>query len=110
MTATKGSIETLTRLKELGYRIAIITNGLKEEQEDKVEAIGVRGLVDRVITSEAVGCCKPNRRIFEYVLKELGVAPSRGLYMVADSAKEDMMGALSVGLIAALYSPTRVGV
>jgi putative hydrolase of the HAD superfamily len=50
--ATPGSIEALSRLREHGYRIAIITNGQIEDQADKAEAIGILNLIERIITSE----------------------------------------------------------
>jgi len=72
--ATTGSIETLIRLREHGYRLAIISNGQSEDQQAKAEAIGLRPLVDRIFTSEEVGCCKPDRRIFQFAIEALGAS------------------------------------
>ncbi|KAL6904274.1 HAD-like domain-containing protein [Trichoderma evansii] len=52
---TLGSIETLVRLREHGYRIAIITNGQVQDQTDKAKAIGILHLIDRIITSGETG-------------------------------------------------------
>lgn len=102
--ATPGSIETLVRLRQHGYRLAIVTNGQIEDQTAKAEAIGLRHLVDRIFTSEEVGCPKPDRRIFQRALEELGASP-HGTHMVGDSEESDIKGALGAGLNAVLYAP-----
>ncbi|POR35134.1 Uncharacterized protein TPAR_04682 [Tolypocladium paradoxum] len=102
--ATPGSIETLVRLREHGHRLAIVSNGQIEDQEAKAEAIGILHLVDRIFTSEEAGCCKPDRRLFQFVVERLGACPSQ-THMVGDSADSDIRGALDAGLSAILYSP-----
>jgi HAD superfamily hydrolase (TIGR01549 family) len=102
--ATPGSIETLVRLREHGYRLAIISNGQIEDQADKAEAINIRHLVDRIFTSEEAGCCKPDYRIFQFAIEALGASPTM-TYMVGDSVDSDIKGALNAGLSAILYSP-----
>lgn len=101
---TPGSIEALLRVRKHGYRICIITNGQTEDQTAKAEAIGIRHLVDRIITSEEAGYRKPDRRIFHYAMKQLG-APHQTI-MVGDSADSDIKGALDAKLAAIMYSPT----
>lgn len=102
--ATPGSVETLVRLREHGYRLAIVSDGQIETQAAKAEAIGIRHLVDRIFTSEEGGCCKPNRRIFQFAIEALGASPHM-VHMVGDSADSDIKGALDAGLSALLYSP-----
>lgn len=103
--ATPGSIETLTRLREHGYRIAIITNGQIEDQAAKAEDISILHLVDRIITSEEAGYRKPDPRIFQYAIDQLG-ASLHTTYMIGDSADSDIKGALDAQLAAIMYSPT----
>lgn len=73
--ATPGSVRTLSRLLEHSYCIAIVSNGQVEDQAAKAEAIGIRHLLDRIFTSEEVKHCKPDRRIFQIALEELGTFP-----------------------------------
>ncbi|KAM0414557.1 hypothetical protein ACHAPT_013600 [Fusarium lateritium] len=103
--ATPRSVETLIRLREHGYRIAIITNGQIEDQREKAEAIGILYLVDRLITSEEVGYRKPDSRIFQYAIRQLGASPHTTC-MVGDSIDSDIKGALDAHLAAILYCPT----
>ncbi|KAF4960035.1 hypothetical protein FSARC_10587 [Fusarium sarcochroum] len=102
--ATGGSSETLTRLREHGYKIVIITNGMIECQTNKVKAIGLEHLVDRIIASEEVGHKKPDLRIFQYAI-DLFDAPLGTTVMVGDDAKRDIHGALNAQLAPFLYAP-----
>ncbi|KAJ4862675.1 haloacid dehalogenase-like hydrolase domain-containing protein [Trichoderma breve] len=103
--ATPGSIEALARLREHGYRIAIITNGQVEDQTAKAKAIGIHHLIDRIITSEEAGYRKPDRRIFQYAIEQLGASPDTGC-LIGDSADSDIKGALDAQMVAIMYSPT----
>jgi HAD superfamily hydrolase (TIGR01549 family) len=102
--ATPGSIEMLVRLREHGYRLAIVSNGQAEDQVAKAQSIGVHHLVDRILTSEEAGCCKPDRQIFQLAISTLGADPSTAV-MVGDSVVTDVKGVLDVGIRAVLYSP-----
>ena len=52
-----------------------------------------------VISSEALRCYKPDRRLFDAVVNQLGVHPSECAY-VGDRQFEDVMGSRSVGMTA----------
>ncbi|KAF4968557.1 hypothetical protein FSARC_4072 [Fusarium sarcochroum] len=103
--ATPGSVETLARLRENGYQTAIITNGQVEDQSAKAKAIEIHHLVDRIITSEEAGYRKPDIRIFQYAMEQLGASPNT-ICMIGDSADSDIRGALDAQLTAILYSPS----
>ncbi|KAF4448570.1 had-superfamily subfamily variant 1 [Fusarium austroafricanum] len=102
--ATPGSIELLCRLREHGYRTAIITNGEIKEQTNKAKAIGIYHLVDRIITSEEVGCPKPDICIFKYAMNQMRVPPGFG-YMVGDHFEKDIRPALYANLHPIWYAP-----
>lgn len=102
--ATPGSIETLCRLREHGYKLAIITNGQVEDQKAKAECIGVAHLVDRIFTSEEAGVSKPDIAIFQWAASSMEVSPS-DMIMVGDSIESDINGALNAGISPILYCP-----
>jgi HAD superfamily hydrolase (TIGR01509 family) len=102
--ATPGSIGVLTWLKDLGYRLAIVTNGQRQDQHEKAQAIEVFEVVERIFTSEEIGAAKPDPRIFEAALEALEVE-ARGSYMVGDCPESDIQGALNVGLQPVLFDP-----
>ncbi|EHK18568.1 uncharacterized protein TRIVIDRAFT_50980, partial [Trichoderma virens Gv29-8] len=101
--ATPGSIEALARLREHGFRIAVITNGQVEDQAAKAKAIGIMHLIDRIITSEETGYRKPDCRIFQYAIEQLGASLDT-TWMIGDSADSDIKGALDAQLAAIMYS------
>ncbi|KAH7183205.1 HAD-like domain-containing protein [Fusarium flagelliforme] len=104
--ATPGSIETLVKLRDLGYRIGIITNGPTNGQIRKIKGIGAYDLVERIITSEEVGVSKPSTEIFRYAARHFGIYPEN-TYMIGDSIDCDIQGAINSGLKqAVLYSPS----
>ncbi|KAM0347593.1 hypothetical protein ACHAPU_004605 [Fusarium lateritium] len=103
--ATPGSIKTLVRLREHGYRIVIITtNGQIEDQTAKAEDIGVLHLCKRIITSGEAGCRKPDPRIFQYAMEQLG-SSFHATHMIGDSVDSDMKGGIDAQLAPILYSP-----
>ena len=50
-----------------------------------------------IVDSERVGCVKPDPRIFQSALDELGIAPADALF-VGDSLPRDMAGARALGM------------
>lgn len=99
-----GSVEALAALKTRGYRIGVLTNGETRQQEAKVRNIGAWELVERVVASSEVGCGKPDRRAFDYMLEAMGATAS-GTVMVGDSWEKDVLGALGVGMAAVWFEP-----
>ncbi|KAL4781731.1 HAD-like domain-containing protein [Aspergillus varians] len=102
--ATPGAVEALVRLRESGYRLAIVSNGQIDDQTTKAEAIGICHLVDAIFTSEEAGSPKPGRRIFELALEAFAVVPHE-TYMVGDSVDADIRGGVDAGLGTVLYDP-----
>jgi HAD superfamily hydrolase (TIGR01509 family) len=88
-----GALESLTRLRQLGLELAIVSNwdvGLRELLPD----FGLGGLV--VVTSAEAGAPKPDPAVFERALTELGIPPERALH-VGDS-EDDEAGARAAGM------------
>jgi putative hydrolase of the HAD superfamily len=92
----------LAWLRARGLRTGVVTNGAVARQAPKVEALGLAGLLDCVIVSEAVGVQKPDRRIFRLALDALGVEPERA-WFVGDNPVNDVLGAAAAGLTAVWF-------
>jgi putative hydrolase of the HAD superfamily len=56
-------IPTLRRLKEQGFLLATVTNGLYKYQYPVMKELGISDLFDEIITPEKVGCGKPDVNI-----------------------------------------------
>lgn len=79
------------------YRIGIITNNRTAEQADKLRFLGMTELVDALITSEDVGVPKPDPRIFQAALQQLGAQPEETV-LVGDNWVADVLGARAVDI------------
>ncbi|WP_019946716.1 HAD family hydrolase [Hymenobacter aerophilus] len=91
-----GALPLLQRLKT-DYQIGVVTNNRTAEQEEKLEFLGLSGLVDVLVTSEAVGVLKPDPAIYHVALQRLGARPAETV-MVGDNWVADVVGAQAVGI------------
>jgi putative hydrolase of the HAD superfamily len=93
---SEGSEELLKLLKKY-YKIGIITNNLKSEQQNKLQYLEFEKYIDVMITSEEARISKPDPNIFRLALKKLNVKPEETV-MIGDSWEHDIMGAKAAGL------------
>ena len=98
-----GAADLLARVKERA-RVAVVSNNLLEEQEDKLRHCGLDRDVDVLVVSEEAGVSKPDRRIFEIALERLGCTAA-DVVMVGDSWAADVIGALDAGIRAIWFNP-----
>lgn len=98
-----GAVEVLDRLHHQ-YRMAIITNGFREVQVDKLLNSGLDKYFDKLFISEEIGAQKPHRKIFEYAVKSMN-APKKKSLMIGDSWEADIVGAMQFGIDQVYYCP-----
>lgn len=98
-----GTPAALTRLREAGLRLAVISNS-DGRAEEALEAVGIREQFEFVIDSQLVGVEKPDPRIFAIALERMGLGPADGLY-VGDIYEVDVIGARRAGLDVILLDP-----
>jgi HAD superfamily hydrolase (TIGR01549 family) len=79
------------------YRIGIVTNNFRQEQESKLSDCGLTDVVDFMVTSEETGSSKPDAAIFRVAL-EHGQSAASEAVMVGDSWPVDIVGALRAGI------------
>ncbi|MHB8763207.1 MAG: HAD family hydrolase [Deferrisomatales bacterium] len=99
------TLPTLERLRERGFRIAIVSNApwgapadLCREEADRLD---LTGRVDAVIFCTEVGWRKPSPRIFAHALGRLGARPEQCLF-VGDHPVWDVEGPRAAGMTAVL--------
>lgn len=92
-----GAAALLRALRERGLTIGLVTNNTREEQEEKLEFIGVRRSIDFMLTSQEVRIQKPDPRIFARALERGDTTPGRSV-MVGDSWDSDVVGATAAGI------------
>ncbi|MER9407373.1 haloacid dehalogenase type II [Mesorhizobium caraganae] len=74
-------VATLRRLKDAGFRLAIISNTDDAIIAGNVAQLG--GAIDRVITAEQAQAYKPSRQIFEHAWRTLGVTRDELVHICA---------------------------
>lgn len=89
-------------LRERGYQIGLITAAWPHPIKRFFVDTSLGNLFDLILNSCETGYVKPDRKIFEVALKELGIKASEAA-MVGDSLRADIKGAKSVGMITVLY-------
>jgi HAD superfamily hydrolase (TIGR01549 family) len=88
----------LKRLRAAGWKIAIVTNGMADNQQGKINRTGLAGLIDACCISDEAGIRKPDRGIFELAARRCGARLDQGGWMVGDSITLDMAGGREAGL------------
>lgn len=71
----------LAALKAAGFGTAILSNGAPAMLADAVASAGIGGLLDDVLSVEAVGIFKPARAVYDLVGARFGVAPDEVLFV-----------------------------
>jgi putative hydrolase of the HAD superfamily len=87
----------LTRVRDLGLRVAVLTNGPTEQQTAKLARVGLGDTVGPVFTAEALGVAKPAAETFLLGCQQLALSPTEVVY-VADDQVADVQGARNAEL------------
>jgi putative hydrolase of the HAD superfamily len=78
------------------YRLGIVSN-FYGNLATVCHNAGIHSLFNVIIDSARVGCAKPDPRIFQSALDELGMMPADAVF-VGDSLPRDMAGARAIGM------------
>jgi 2-haloacid dehalogenase len=72
---------TLAQLKEMGFKLCIVSNTDDDIIAGNVAQLG--GSIDRVITAQQAGAYKPDPRLFDYAHQQLGVTREQVVHICA---------------------------
>lgn len=95
--------KTLIYLKEQGYHLGVISNGITIKQWEKLIRLDLHHFFDHVITSEEARAEKPDKYIFELAMEKMGCNASNSI-MIGNKFSEDIIGALNAGMSAILVN------
>lgn len=88
----------LAELRAAGWKTAIVTNGMTDNQQGKINRTGLAALFDAWCISGEVGIRKPDRGIFELAARRCGSRLDQGGWMIGDSITLDIRGGRAAGL------------
>jgi putative hydrolase of the HAD superfamily len=91
-------IELMRELKESGYRMAMLTNNVREWEPWWRPMLPVDEIFETVVDSGFVGCRKPEAKIYGIVLDRIGIPAERCLFV--DDVLVNCEGAEKAGMTA----------
>jgi putative hydrolase of the HAD superfamily len=103
-----GSHETLDRLKELGVKLALVTNGAAEPQRKKVVRFALEHRFDHIQIEGEHGFGKPEEQAYRHALAALGVE-AKDSWMVGDNLEWEVVAPQRLGIYAIWYDGYGIG-
>ena len=95
-------VESLSRLREAGLRLATLTNSTRQVAEGQMENSGLRDYFEQILSADDVRRLKPAPEPYRMAAESLGVEVA-GIRLVAAHAW-DVAGALRAGCAAAFVA------
>ena len=90
------------RLKALGVRLALVTNGAAEPQRAKVIRFALEERFDHIQIEGEHGFGKPEERAYTHAMEALGVGPQE-TWMVGDNLEWEIAAPQRLGIYAIWY-------
>lgn len=83
----EGASDLLKQIKLEGHKLGLITDGRSVTQRNKLKALKIEDLFDKIIVSEEFGSTKPDERNFKIFLEN----DIEEYYYIADNTKKDFV-------------------
>lgn len=93
-------------LTAAGFRLFVITNGIKSIQTKRMSASPIQRYIERSFISEDVGHEKPSAAFFEHVERSIPDFDRSAALVIGDSLTSDIAGGIGVGIDTCWYDPT----
>jgi 2-haloacid dehalogenase len=87
------------------YRLALITNGLKQVQRPRLERSALKDSFSAFIISEEVGAAKPDAAIFDAAFRQMGNPSRERVLIIGDSLTSDIQGGNNYGIDTCWFNP-----
>lgn len=97
-------VESLHR----NYRLTIVTNGLKDVQDNRVRKSVIGKYFEDVVISEEVEVSKPDPKIFELALYNIKHTDKSKILIVGDSLTSDIQGGINFGTDTCWFNPNKI--
>jgi putative hydrolase of the HAD superfamily len=89
--------DAVATVADIGLRIAVLTNGITQQQEAKIAKIGLAGKLGPVLTAEGLGVAKPDPGAYLAACRRLELSPGNVLH-IGDLYDLDVLAAREAGL------------
>lgn len=92
-----GALTALEELAEVAT-LAVVSNGAAKVQQARTALSGIDKYMDGIYISEKMGVAKPQARLYEMVLRDLGITDRSRVLVVGDDLLADIKGGHNAGL------------
>jgi len=103
-----GAHDALRRLKDLGIRLALITNGPSETQRAKIDRYDLAKYFDHIQIEGELGIGKPDERAYFHAIKALSVSADT-VWMVGDNLEWEVAVPQRLGIFSVWLDAHGVG-
>lgn len=96
----EGVEDMLVRIKSLGKKLGLITDGRPEGQRAKIKSLRLEGLFDKIIITDELGGVefrKPNEKAF-VIMQEFFGKPFGKMMYIGDNSKKDFVAPCKLGM------------
>lgn len=94
------TISTIRELREMGLKIAILTDAHSTNAKKRLEKTGLNQWLDALFSADITGSSKPSHQTFLFALESLGLKPYETLF-VGDSLRRDIAPSKTLGMLTA---------
>lgn len=84
------AIPTLEKVKEMGAKCYLITNGLANVQRGRLRLSGIGKYFDGIFISDEMGCSKPSKTYYDLVVSQIDYFDKKHALIVGDSLVSDI--------------------
>lgn len=86
----------LARLKQMGFRLATLTNSPQATVKAQLDHAGLQGFFEQQLSVESIGKFKPHQSVYGWAARQMGVQP--GACMLVAAHGWDVAGARWAGM------------
>ncbi|EPY2274160.1 YjjG family noncanonical pyrimidine nucleotidase [Clostridium sporogenes] len=90
------------------YRLSIVTNGLKDVQNNRIRKSIIGKYFEDIVISEEIQVSKPNPKIFKHALNNMKHTDKSNVLMVGDSLTSDIQGGINFGIDTCWFNPNKI--
>lgn len=90
--------QVLRKLKDEGYELYVITNGVEETQMCRMLKSGLYKYFRKLFISGKIGAGKPSKAFFDHVKSHIGHFDEKQALVIGDSLTSDIKGGIDAGI------------
>ena len=99
----EGAYQLLLDLKQQ-YQLCIITNGLSEVQNSRLQLSGIKDIIKDIVISDTIGVAKPEEAFFDYTFDLIGKPMRDDVLVIGDTLTSDIRGGIEYGVETCWYN------